>query len=88
MRDEILKKLDAFVETHGDRKVFVGVPFVGVAAAWAALRAELCAERCDACRRSSLYSDFLPEDFLICQLRKVAVRPSFYCDDFAKKEPA
>jgi hypothetical protein len=80
MRAEMLKRLDELMA-----RVSRDLP---IWESWQAIHAELVAERCDACRRSSLYSDFLPEDFLICQLRKVAVRPSFYCDDFAKKEPA
>jgi hypothetical protein len=45
MRDEMLKRLDAFLEDWGDFKWSDEG-----AAAWLALRAELVAERCENCK--------------------------------------
>jgi hypothetical protein len=90
----MLKRLDELVETYGDRKMFVGVPLVGVAAAWAALRDELAAERCDACRwwrgtsepghvvQRCAYIDTLMYPDACCS-HFLALR-----EDFEKKEPA
>jgi hypothetical protein len=83
MRDEMLKRLDKLVETYGDRKMFVGVPFVGVAAAWAALRDELAAERCENCQHYIALCGWRPS----CGLNEIwGNAPDFSCLHFTKKD--
>lgn len=80
MRDEMLERLDAFVEDWGDFRWSERG-----AAEWQTLRSELAAERCENCRHYvALCGDNRPN----CGLNEIwGNAPDFCCSDFTKKEP-
>jgi hypothetical protein len=86
MREEMLKRLDEFVDTTCAR-CEGEYDFDDLRDAWAALHAELAAERCENCTHSR---KVLVAGTLLFRCNDTCdrcVKPDFCCSHFEKKEP-
>jgi len=75
MREEMLKRLDEIIDDAFDERLNI---------AWATLRAELAAERCDHC---VYFVAEPPHATGMCRFLDARMFNDGFCNHFAKKEP-